>query len=231
MADFVSYLSGMQCVVEHLCDSYHRVSSIKKLKNLCDMKRDTLFVENRPRQYRRYQGMNNNFIKLDGSKVAAQRMKIIRFYEKYGEKATIEAFGRDRKVVNRWKKRLKDMGGKLIALVPLSTRPKRVRKSTILPEIIEFIKTARREQPRLGKERIKPLLDEYCTQKGMRRISESTIGNIIKRHHLCFQQASTNHNLQNKRAEVKEKCSEDSLNMIKQFDIHSVYMVRKCRQD
>jgi hypothetical protein len=186
----------------------------------------------RIRQYRRYQGMNNNFSKLAGSKVAAQRMKIIRFYEKYGEKATIEAFGTDRKVINRWRKRLKDMGGKLIALVPLSTRPKRVRKSTIPSEIIEFIRTARREQPRLGKERIKPLLDEYCTQKGVKSISESTIGNIIKRHHLCFQQqASINRNPQNKWAKLKEKCSKGSLNMINQFDIHSVYMVRKCRQD
>ncbi len=143
--------------------------------------------------------MNNNFRKFDRSKVAEQRMKIIMFYEKYGEKATIEAFGSDRKVINRWKKRLKDMGGKLIALVPLSTRPKKVRKSTIPAEIIEFIRDARYEHPRLGKEKIKPLLDEYCTQKGMRSISESTIGNIIKRHNLYFQnEASIEHNPQNK---------------------------------
>jgi transposase len=131
--------------------------------------------------------MNNSFKRFEGSEVAAQRMKIIRFYERYGEKATIEAFSTDRKVINRWKKRLKDMGGKLIALVPLSTRPKKVRKSTIPPEIIEFIRAIRQEYPRLGKEKIKPLLDRYCNQKGMKNISESTIGNIIKRHQLCFQ--------------------------------------------
>jgi transposase len=149
--------------------------------------------------YRRYQGMNNNFRKFDRSKVAEQRMKIIMFYEKYGERATIKAFGADRKVINRWKKRLKDMGGKLMALVPLSSRPKRVRKSTIPAEIIEFIREARQEHPRLGKEKIKPLLDEYCTQKGMRSISESTIGNIIKRHNLCFQnKAGIEHNPQTK---------------------------------
>ncbi len=128
--------------------------------------------------------MNDNFRRFDGSALAAQRMKIISFYEKYGEKATIEAFGTDRKVINRWRKRLRDMGGKLIALVPLSTRPKQVRKSNIPIEIIEFIKTVRRERPRLGKEKIKPLLDEYCTQIGMKSISESTVGNIIKRYHL-----------------------------------------------
>jgi len=143
--------------------------------------------------------MNDNFRRFDGSAVAAQRMKIISFYEKYGEKVTIEAFGTDRKVINRWRKRLRDMGGKLIALVPLSTRPKQVRKSTIPIEIIEFIKSVRKERPRLGKEKIKPLLDAYCIQRGMKSISESTVGNIIKRYHLCFRgQAIVGQNLQDK---------------------------------
>ena len=142
--------------------------------------------------------MRNNFIKFNGNRIAVQRMKIISFYEKYGERATINAFGTDRKVINRWRKRLKDMGGELRALVPLSTRPKRVRKSTISFEIIEFIWTTRQEYPRLGKERIKPLLDKYCIQKGMKSVSESTIGNIIKRYHLYFsKQANIEHSSQN----------------------------------
>ncbi len=136
---------------------------------------------------RRVHDMNNGLRKFEGSEVAVQRMKIIRFYERYGEKATIEVFGTDRKVINRWRKRLKEMDGKLIALVPLSTRPKRVRKSTIPLEVIEFIRALRQEYPKLGKEKIKPLLDEYCTQHGMKSISESTVGNIIKRYQLYFQ--------------------------------------------
>jgi len=41
------------------------------------------------------------------SEVAQQRMKIIKFYDEYGEKATKEAFSADRKVISRWKKGLK----------------------------------------------------------------------------------------------------------------------------
>jgi len=63
------------------------------------------------------------------SEVAEQRMKIIKFYEKYGEKATKEAFGADRKLISKWKKRLKDSSGSLMALAPLSTRPHTVRRS------------------------------------------------------------------------------------------------------
>ncbi|MGQ9691759.1 MAG: helix-turn-helix domain-containing protein [Thermoproteota archaeon] len=64
---------------------------------------------------------------IDRREVAPQRMKIIRFYEEYGEKATLEAFGASRKVINRWRKRLKEGGGHLSAFILYSTRPHRVR--------------------------------------------------------------------------------------------------------
>jgi hypothetical protein len=155
--------------------------------------------------YSRGYDMRNGLRKFEGSEVAVQRMKIIRFYERYGEKATIEVFGTDRKVINRWRKRLKEMDGKLIALIPLSTRPKRVRKSNVPLEIIEFIRALREGYPKLGKEKIKPLLDEYCTRHGMKSISESTIGNIIKRYQLYFQKPDKIYcNLQSKWAKKIE---------------------------
>ncbi|MEW6163418.1 MAG: hypothetical protein AB1606_08945 [Nitrospirota bacterium] len=69
--------------------------------------------------------------RFDRSEIAQQRMKIIKFYEQYGEKATKEAFGADRKVISRWRKRLKEAGGRVSSLVPYSTRPHRVRHSKI----------------------------------------------------------------------------------------------------
>lgn len=47
----------------------------------------------------------------------------------------------------------------------------------------------RKRYPRLGKEKLKPLLDRYCQDKGLASISESGIGNIIKRHKFFFQKA------------------------------------------
>lgn len=44
--------------------------------------------------------------------------KIKGFYNTHGEIATKEAFGVDRKVISRWKKRLTGSGGKLVSLVP-----------------------------------------------------------------------------------------------------------------
>jgi len=118
--------------------------------------------------------------------VAVQRMKIIKFYEEYGEEATKDAFGADRKVMSRWRRRLKEAGGELSSLVPESTRPNRVRHSDVPQEVIDFIRDLRQRHPRLGKEKIKPLLDKYCKEHRIGTVSESTIGNIIKRHKLFF---------------------------------------------
>ena len=123
---------------------------------------------------------------FDDSEIAEQRMKIIKFYEEYGEKAAKEVFGADRKVISKWRKKLKQGGGKLDALIPESTRPRKKRTPNTTEWIIGFIKGWRVKYPRLGKEKIKPLLDSYCKEKGLQSVSESTIGNIIKRHKLFF---------------------------------------------
>jgi len=126
---------------------------------------------------------------FDKDEVARQRMKIMKFYEEYGEKATKEAFGADRKVISRWRKRVKEGRGQLMALVPESTRPRKVRRSEVPQEIIAFIRGQREKHPRLGKEKIKPLLDKYCKGKAIKSISEFSVGNIIKRHKFFFQKA------------------------------------------
>jgi hypothetical protein len=137
--------------------------------------------------YRRFKEMLYSLRSFERSEVAQQKMKIIRFYEQYGEKATREAFGADRKLISRWRERWQEFG--LEGLIPLSTRPHRLRRSQIPQKIIDYIKTLREEHPRLGKEKIKVLLDKYCREKKMKTISESTIGNIIKRHKFFFQRS------------------------------------------
>ena len=131
--------------------------------------------------------MLSSLRRFSRSEVAQERMRIMRFYEQYGEKATKEAFGADRKVVNRWRQRLNRHNGALAALVPDSTRPRRTRTMRTAVQIVQVIRQLREEHPRLGKEKIKPLLDEYCQQHGLKSVSESTIGKVIKRHKLFYQ--------------------------------------------
>lgn len=91
-----------------------------------------------------------------------------------------QAFGADRKVISRWKKQLQQSGGRLTALIPLSARPKKVRQPATNSKIIDFIKEQREDHPRIGKDKIKPDLDEYCPKNNLVTVSASTIGNIIK---------------------------------------------------
>jgi hypothetical protein len=117
--------------------------------------------------------------------VAQERLRIIQFYAEFGEKATKKAFSVDRKIVWVWKKRMKD--GTLAALIPSSTRPKTTRRMTTDPALVSFIVSLRQEHPRLGKEKIKPLLDAHANMQGLRSISVSTIGKVIKRNNLYWQ--------------------------------------------
>lgn len=121
------------------------------------------------------------------SEIAQKKMEIINFYEGYGEKATVEAFGVSRKVVSRWKQRLTQNKGRLESLIPYSTRPKKTRRVSYSQKIVDFIKKYREEHPKTGKEKIKPELNEYCLKQGLKIVSESTIGNIIKKHKFFFQ--------------------------------------------
>jgi len=122
--------------------------------------------------------------RFEGSDVAKERHKIMKFYEQYGEEATKKAFGAGRKVIYHWRRLLKDSGGRLEALVPESTRPDRVREPEVRQSVVGYIKRLRQEHPRLGKQKIKPLLNRFCKAQGLKSIAESTIGKILKREGL-----------------------------------------------
>lgn len=125
--------------------------------------------------------------KFSDDERAKERLKIIQFYDKHGEKLTKEAFKAGRKTIFVWKKKLRASRGSISSLVPLSTRPLSMRKMHTNPKIIAFIRKLRSDYGRLGKEAIKPILDKHCKAEGIPGIQESTIGKIIKRNNLFYQ--------------------------------------------
>ena len=130
--------------------------------------------------------MLSSLRRFSRSEVAQERMRIMRFYDQYGEEATKEAFGVDRKLIHVWKRRLKVNDGHLEALIPYSTRPIRVRRMQVDPRIIQWIRQMRQEHPGMGKEKLKPFVDKYCKEAHIPSVSESTIGKIIKRHKFFY---------------------------------------------
>ena len=140
--------------------------------------------------------------RFDASEVAQERLRIINFYHQHGEVATKQAFRADRKVISRWKIKLNQSGGRLSALVPLPTTPHHTRVPQTDSKIIDWIKSERAAHPRIGKQKLKPDLDIYCQKQGIPTVSESTIGNVIKRHRFFFQkQGKAYHNPSSKWAQ------------------------------
>ncbi len=136
--------------------------------------------------YKEVSQMLPSLRKFNQSEVAKERQRILNYYDHYGGSATFDAFGVDRKLIYVWRQRLKLNQKKPSALVPNSTvtKTKKLMKTDF--RIISFIKSIREDHYRLGKEKIKPLLDEYCQKIGIDTIAESTIGKIIKRHNFFF---------------------------------------------
>lgn len=150
--------------------------------------------------------MVSSLRRFSQDEVAEERLKIINFYVKYGEKETKEAFGIGRKTIFVWKKKLSLSQGKLTSLIPTSTKPIKARGMETDPGVVIFIKTLREAHPRLGKEKICPLLVSFCKQEGITPIKESTIGKVIKRNKLFYQkQGRIYHNPNFKYASSRHK--------------------------
>jgi hypothetical protein len=153
--------------------------------------------------------MLSSLRKFNTDEIAQKRQEMISFFDQHGEAATKQAFGADRKVISRWRKRRTASGGKLAALVPISTRPHTVRRSTADPCIVAWIKNQRETHPRIGKEKLKPDLDEYCEKLSISTVSTSTIGNIIKQPVLLPKSGRVYHNPASKWAQNKAKRQSD----------------------
>lgn len=137
------------------------------------------------KRYRECLSMLERLRQFEGSEIAKERIKIIEFYKRYEEKVSKQAYGADRKVISRWIKRLKE--GNIKGLIPISTRPNRIRESKIDERIIEKIKEIRQEGYKLSKYKIKVFIDKYCEQEGIKKISISSIGLIIKKGNMFYQ--------------------------------------------
>jgi putative transposase len=114
-----------------------------------------------------------------GQKAIEDRLKIIDFFDEYGDEATRKAFGKSRSTIYLWKHKLKSSGGKLSSLAPGNRAPHHKRKRVIDPFIRSFIIGYRTNHPGVDKTTIAPVLKAACLKADIRPISESTVGRII----------------------------------------------------
>lgn len=112
--------------------------------------------------------------------VILERLKIIEFFEEFGEVATKKAFNKSRSTIFLWKQNVKNCRGYLSGLKPASKAPKSHPKRKTSSEITNFILEYRQSHPGVDKLTIKPALDAFCLRLRIDSVSESTIGRIIE---------------------------------------------------
>lgn len=112
---------------------------------------------------------------------AKHKAKVLAFWEKHGLEATLDAFPHKRSTLFLWKQKVASSKGSFEALNEEKRTPMRKRKR-LWPEAIQSeIKRIRWKYPNLGKDKIHPLLLEFCIENDLDQCPKpSTIGRVIK---------------------------------------------------
>lgn len=106
---------------------------------------------------------------------AKERCRILAFWEKHGDEATMEAFRISRRTLFRWQKKLEKSMGKLEGLNRGSTTRKRKNKRVIPQKVQDFILKERQYDYHLSKDKLAVLMK----QDGVANISASTVGRML----------------------------------------------------
>jgi len=139
-----------------------------------------IYVESYYRSgYNRCMKKLNDILNHPRQKVIEERIKIIEFFDEYGDQTTKKAFGKSRSTVYLWKRRLKESGGRLSSLCPGDKAPKRKRSRLIDPFIEGFIISYRTLHPGVDKATITPVLKEICEKTGHLEVAMSQLGQVL----------------------------------------------------
>jgi putative transposase len=138
--------------------------------------------------YRRYMKFIYDLTDMERYPEVRERLRALTFWEEYGLKATLDAFEMSRATLFRWKEVFLKSRKSPSSLINRSKKPHNTRRMYLDERIYLFLKSIREKYPRLGKDKIKVLLDEYCHEERLEKeiLSASKIGRIIKKNNWYF---------------------------------------------
>ncbi|MDP3779559.1 MAG: integrase core domain-containing protein [bacterium] len=110
---------------------------------------------------------------------AKRRYEILVFWEKHGLPATLDAFKVKKRTLFTWKKKLNEGGGKIESLNPGSRAPRVRRQRLWDARIVAELRRLRIVYPNLGKEKLYPLLREFCIPLTLTYPKPKTIGRLM----------------------------------------------------
>ena len=157
------------------------------------------------------------------SEIAEHRLKILKFWEKHGLQAALDAFEISRRSLYDYRRRLKNYG--VLGLNDKSKRPKRLRQSNWDSRIIGKIENLRKQLPNIGKEQLHLLLTPFCQSLDLACPSVSTIGRMIAKV-----PDKMHHNLMQNKGNGLITDEQDIIKQQKMHRTHTVYVQDKIRE-
>jgi len=142
-----------------------------------------------PKFHHGYNAMMNTLassMKYESSDPTKFRLHVLEYGKKHGVKATLDAFHVGRSTYYEWRQAFTKSQGKLVSLVPHSTRPHTTRSMQVDPQLLDLIKSVRTEYGRVGKDKLKILVSAYANSLGISPYGSTKIGKIIKRNNYFF---------------------------------------------
>ena len=122
-----------------------------------------------------------NTLKFEESDPAKFRLTVLDHTRRFGWPSASHAYHVSRATIFRWKKR---MDGRLVSLVPTSTKPHHTRRMVMDDRLLSLLRVLREAYGNIGKEKLKYLLDAYATSVGIPSYGATKIGKIIARYRL-----------------------------------------------
>lgn len=132
-------------------------------------------------------------LKFATSDVAKFRLHVLEHGKHYGVKAALEAFHVGRSTYFAWQHALTKSQGRLVFLIPKSTRPHHTRTMVVDEQLLAFIRSMRETYGRVGKEKLKVLVAAYAQSLGIPGYGATKIGTLIKRNHYFFDPPKQKH--------------------------------------
>lgn len=122
-----------------------------------------------------------NTLKFEESDPAKLRLTVLDHVKLFGWHSASHAYHVSRATIFRWRKR---MDGRLISLVPTSTKPHHTRRMAVDDRLLSLLRALRETYGNIGKEKMKYLLDAYASSLGISSYGATKIGKIIVRYRL-----------------------------------------------
>lgn len=142
-------------------------------------------------------------LKYESGDPSLFRLKVLEYGQKHGIPAATEAYAISRRTYFYWQRSFKSSQGKLVSLVPKSTRPTHTRKMQVDERLLALIKAIRTQYGRVGKYKLQILVSAYAQSLGIKGYGSTKIGKLIKRHHYFFDAPRTKYKTSFTRSHIK----------------------------